>query len=78
MDDLTKYGRPRCEGRRLNGLRCQEPKDTPSQYCHYCDALVQKLTTPWHPGYDPKRGRIDGYDFANECKPWFLKKQKEA
>ncbi len=71
MIQKTKYGRPRCEGKKLNGFQCQEPQDTPAKYCHYCDALVKRLTTPWHSGFDPRKSTPNNFDWTD--KPWSIK-----
>lgn len=53
-------GRPQCQGKKLNGLRCREPVEGDSKYCFYCGKLVRGECEPGHPGYDPRKGKING------------------
>lgn len=65
MIEKTKYGRPRCQGRKLSGLQCKDPIETPYKYCFYCGKLVRGECCPAHPGYDPRKGKINGWDWID-------------
>ena len=66
---LNNMGRPQCEGKRLSGFRCPEPKEGIrgggfSRWCFYCGKLVRGETEPETPGYDPRKGTLNGYDWS--------------
>lgn len=60
-------GGKRCKGKKLSGFQCPYTA-TEGNYCHYCNLLVRGLTTPINMGFDPRRGKINGFDWTEGIK----------
>lgn len=74
-EQLNKLGRPQCEGRRVNGTRCPEPKEGIRggglhRWCIYCGKLVRGETTPETPGYNPRKGRPADFGWNYKTDKW--------
>ena len=56
-------GGKQCKGKKLTGVPCRYTA-TEREYCYYCNALLRGMPSA-HPGYDPRKGRINGFDWID-------------